>query len=273
MDPRQHSSQQRVEQSAETAACVLIVEDQPSVRACLEQILTMSGYCVLAADDGHEALEVLRSENIDLILADIMMPNMDGYQLYEQVTKNPEWVRIPFIYLTARVLEGDIRYGKELGVDDYLVKPIEAKDLLAAVGGKLRRARLVAQSSARPESDLTSGPADLVLGRLRIEPGEYRAWLDGKRVKLSNTEFKLLECMAQHADRVVPTQDLVVTTHGLETTYADASDLLRPMIRSLRRKLGYSAGDMGCIESVRGVGYRLVHPTDKTDVRDSDTQV
>jgi DNA-binding response OmpR family regulator len=246
------------------------VEDQPSVRACLEQILTMSGYVVLAANDGHEALGVLRSQNVDLILADIMMPNMDGYQLYEQVTRNPEWVGIPFIYLTARILDSDIRHGKELGVDDYLVKPIGAKDLLATVGGKLRRARLVARSSARPESDLTSGPADLVLGRLRIEPGEYRAWLDGERVKLSNTEFKLLECMAQHANRVVPTQDLVETTHGLETTYADASDLLRPMIRSLRRKLGYSAGDMGCIESVRGVGYRLIQPANAAHTQDPD---
>jgi two-component system alkaline phosphatase synthesis response regulator PhoP len=270
MDQRQHSTQQRGERSTETAACILIVEDQPSVRACLEQILTMSGYLVLGANDGHEALVVLRSQNVDLILADIVMPNMDGYQLYEQVARNPEWVGIPFIYLTARSLDNDIRYGKGLGVDDYLVKPVEAKDLLATVSGKLRRARLVARSWARSESDLRSGRADLVLGRLRIEPGEYRAWLDGERVKLSNTEFKLLECMAQHANRVVPTQDLVETTHGLETTYADASDLLRPMIRSLRRKLGYSAGDMGCIESVRGVGYRLIQPANAAHTQDPD---
>ena len=241
----------------ETDARILVVEDQPSVRACLEQVLTMSGYQVLGAEDGVEALAVLSSERVDLIVADIMMPHMDGYQLYEKVSANPEFVHIPFIYLTARILESDIRHGKELGVDDYLVKPIDAKDLLAVVRGKLRRAQRLERASAQAHLQPDPDSGMLILGRLRLQVGQYRVWLDGEPLTLSNTEFRLLEHLAQHAARVVPLRELVEVTHGLQTSYGEASDLLRPMVRSLRRKMGFKAGNMGCIESVRGVGYRL----------------
>jgi DNA-binding response OmpR family regulator len=253
----------------ETDAQILIVEDQPSVRACLERILRMSGYRVLVASDGREALVVLDSHDVDLIVADIMMPNMDGYQLFERVVENPGWVQIPFIYLTARALESDIRHGKELGVDDYLVKPVAAKDLLAVVRGKLRRAQCVEQTSEHTpqhaprhtprQPDSASGI--LFLGRLELAVGEYRVWFDDEPVDLSTTEFLLLEYLALQANKVVPLPELIKATHGLETGYREASNLLRPLVRSIRRKMGYSAGDLGCIESVRGVGYRLVPPT------------
>jgi DNA-binding response OmpR family regulator len=229
----------------------------------------MSGYEVFVARDGAEALAVLKAHNVDLILADIMMPNMDGYQLFERILENPEWVQIPFVYLTARVLESDVRYGKGLGVDDYLIKPVDAKNLLAVVRGKLRRAQRVAQTSGGTPHDTSgdghrqpqSSPGVLCFGRLEIEVGEYRVWLDGEPVELSSTEFLLLERLALQANRVVPLPELLKATHGLETGYREASDLLRPLVRSIRRKLGHDAGDLGCIESVRGVGYRLV-PTD-----------
>lgn len=245
---------------------ILIVEDQPSVRACLEQILCMSGYQVLVASDGKEALAVLKTRDVDLILADIMMPHMDGYQLFERVVENPDWVQIPFVYLTARVLESDIRYGKELGVDDYLVKPVEAKDLLAVVRGKLRRAHRVVETTGqmprRAPRQPDSASGILSLGCLQIEVGEYRVWFKGEPLDLSNTEFLLLECLALQADSVVRLPALIKATHGLQTSYREASNLLRPLVRSIRRKMGYEAGDLGCIESVRGVGYRLVPPTD-----------
>ena len=245
-----------MEPKAET---ILIVEDQASVRACLEQMLHMSGYQVLAAADGSEALTILATHGVDLILADIMMPNMDGYQLFERVVENPDWVQIPFIYLTARVLDHDVRFGKELGVDDYLVKPVEAKDLLAVIRGKLRRAQCVERTSGQAQAPWQSGsqPGILTLGRLELQVGEYRVWFDGESVELSTTEFLLLECLAQQVNRVVPLPELLRATHGLDTDYREASNLLRPLVRSIRRKMGYDAGDLGFIESVRGVGYRF----------------
>jgi DNA-binding response OmpR family regulator len=254
-------------------ASILVVEDQATVRTCLVQLLQGHGYQVRVAKNGIQALAILQAESVDLILADIMMPSMDGYTLHEHVAGNPDWVAIPFIFLTARLLDSDVRRGKEMGVDDYLVKPVAAEDLLATVRGKLRRAERVARATSLTPSRPRQGSDGLTLGRLRVEPGEYRTWMDGERVKLSNTEFKLLECLAQRASRVVAMQDLVKVTHSLDTTYAEASDLLRPMIRSLRRKLGYSAGDMGCIESVRGVGYRLVAPSEQTGTGNSNAQM
>jgi DNA-binding response OmpR family regulator len=222
--------------------------------------LETAGYRVLTAGDGAEALALLEAQRVDLILADIAMPRMNGYQMYERIVENPAWVGIPFLFLTARALDSDIRYGKALGVDDYLVKPIEPEDLLAVVRGKLRRARQLAQSTAEPTL-VPAGKADVLdLGSLRIDPGQHRVWLKGRQVEMSAREFRLLECLAQHATEVVSLQELIQSTHGLDTDRVEAGGLLRPLVRSIRRKLGYPTGHVGCIESVRGVGYRLFPP-------------
>lgn len=236
-------------------ATLLVVDDQPELAESLRLTLASAGYQVVTAGNGVEALAALRSQPIDLILADIAMPYMNGYQLFERVRENPRWIAIPFLFLTVRTMDSDIRYGKELGADDYLTKPIQPEDLLAAIHGRLRRARelagLTTTAAAGAEGFLT-------VGRLRIEPGQHRVWLDEVPVKLSAKEFALLEYLARHAGKVVPAQDLIRVTHGIETDYVDAGTLLRPLIRTLRRKLGFDVGDMGCVENVRGVGYRLV---------------
>jgi len=238
-------------------ASILVIDDEPVLRNNVKQILEEAGYKVLTAGDGMEALDVLQAQPVDLILADVAMPRMNGYELYERVRKNPHWVKLPFIFLTARTMDSDIRYGKQLGVDDYLVKPFQLEDLLAAVQGKLRRAQQLADQSASPQ------PVEqriLTVGRLTLDTDQYRAWLDGQVIHLSAKEFTLLEHLARRQGTVVPPRELIKVTHGLDTDDVEAGALLRPLIRSLRRKLGYRAGEMGCIENVRGVGYRLTPP-------------
>lgn len=239
---------------------ILVVDDHVRLLNGIRLHLEAEGYQVLTALNGVEALDVLSTNLVDLILADIAMPRMNGYQLYEQVQQNFEWVRIPFVFLTARTMDSDIRYGKELGVDDYLTKPIELRDLLAVVRGKLRRARKVglALVVSAPASD-GSSPV-LTAGELQIDTARHRVWMRQERIELSAREFALLAHLARKIDQVVCPQELVLETHGLETDRVDAGALLRPMIRSLRRRLGYPVGEMGCIENVRGVGYRLVPP-------------
>lgn len=246
-------------------ATILVVDDQPALLDLMQLTLQSSGYQVLTAKDGVEALSTLASQSVDLILADIAMPRMNGYQLYERIIEHPEWVTIPFVFLTCRALDSDIRFGKELGVDDYLTKPIQPEDLLAAVRGRLRHARRLAEASIQPAPAQSSNSDLMDLGKLRIDTSQRRVWLQGRRVILSAREFRLLECLARQANSVVPLQSLVKRTHDLDTDYSDASALLRPLIRSLRRKLGYPAGDMGCIESVRGVGYQLI-PVQECDL-------
>jgi DNA-binding response OmpR family regulator len=246
----------------DTTATILVVDDEPYLLQFISQTLNRAGYQVLTAGDGLEALDILKTQPVHLILADIMMPRMNGYQLYERLVENPQWVKIPFLFLSGRAQDSDVRYGKELGVDDYLTKPFNIEDLLAAVRGKLRRAQQRAEAAAQPAAPSSREARTMALGQLRIDPGGHRAWLNGHTLHLSAREFKLLECLARRRDEVVPLPELIQVTHGLQADYAEASGLLRPLVRSLRRKLGYSAGEFGCIQSVRGIGYQLIPPAD-----------
>ncbi len=249
-------------------AVILVVEDQPAMQRNMHVGLTMAGYEVVAAADGVEALTVLGAQAVDLILADVAMPRMNGYELYEVLRRNPQWALIPFVFVSARALDSDVRYGKQLGADDYLVKPFQLEDLLAIVAGRLRRARELTRAmsqTAGPASSATATeapppvtpPEYLVAGQLRVNPRQHRVWRDGAEVELSLREFKFLEHLVRRPGQAVSLVELCRVTHDLQTTAVDAGNLLYPLVRSLRRRLGYKAGEMGCIESVRGVGYRL----------------
>lgn len=264
-----------------TQPTILVVDDQPELLSGLQLTLEFAGYQVLTATDGHLALETLRSAPVDLVLADIAMPQLNGYQLYEHLRADMALVRIPFVFLTARAMESDIRYGKMLGVDDYLTKPVKPEDLLTTVAGRLRRARDLAgaaqhvePAASTPRPSQGPPPADpapaeeagqrepelVVAGALRIAPGQHRVWLSGRPVELPAREFRVLECLARRAGDVVAPRAIVQVSHGLSTDDIEAGALLRPLIRQLRRRLGYQVGEMGCIENVRGVGYRLAPP-------------
>lgn len=245
-------------------ALILVVEDQPSMARNMRMGLEMSGYEVATAADGVEALALLNERPVDLILADVAMPRMNGYQLYEELRRNPDWARIPFVFISARALDSDVRYGKALGADDYLTKPFQLEDLLAIVAGRLRRARQLAQM-AQPFSHAahTGIPTAQVegevvtAGRLSINSRQHRIWKDGALLELSPREFTFLEYLIRRPGQAITLAELCKATHRLECSAVEAGNLLYPLVRSLRRRLGYAAGEMGCIESVRGIGYRL----------------
>lgn len=240
---------------------ILAIDDDPVFRRYLYELLHSSGYGVIEAADGLEALEVLQQSKIDLILADVAMPRLNGYQLFEQLSEHPTWSSIPFIFLSARAMDSDIRYAKEKGVDDYLVKNVGVDDLLATVRGKLVLARRYARarSAARPPS-VSSVGVMLEVGALRMDVQRHTVWFQGEQRRLSSREFQLLYCLAERATAVVPMRELIEMTHGQRVDEVEAGRLLRPLVRSLRRKFGYEAGEAGFIESVRGVGYRLLLP-------------
>jgi DNA-binding response OmpR family regulator len=135
---------------------ILVVEDDPAMIEALRDILDLAGYGVVTARNGVEALAVLGQRLPDLIISDIQMPRMDGYQFYGQVRAHPDWVRVPFIFLTAKGQKADVRRGKMLGADDYLTKPFDEADLLVAVQAKLNR---------RAELDAAPGRQMCVLKR------------------------------------------------------------------------------------------------------------
>jgi len=131
-------------------ANIIIVEDDLMLRRGIEDLLRAQGFNVRGAENGFKALELMREQSPDLILSDIIMPAMNGYQFYHRVRSQEAWLWIPFIFLTAKDNVGDVRYGRELGADDYIKKPFEAEDLLAAVRGKLERFDQLTQAGTRP---------------------------------------------------------------------------------------------------------------------------
>ena len=129
---------------------LLIVEDDQGICNATEELLRLHGYDVRCAKDGLEALALMQEHTPDLILADIIMPKMNGYQFYERVRRKAEWSWIPFIFMTVKSSDEDLRFGRELGVDDYLLKPFDPEDLLAAVRSRLERFEQLAKTEKDP---------------------------------------------------------------------------------------------------------------------------
>lgn len=135
---------------------ILLVEDNDAMRDGVRDILELAGYDVMTAGDGDQALALMGTHTPDLIISDIMMPQMDGYQLYDSIRQNRAWNAVPFIFLTAKGERADVRMGKQLGADDYLTKPFDSEDLLVAVEGKLKRSRQLETFSVAAINDLKS---------------------------------------------------------------------------------------------------------------------
>lgn len=238
----------------EQTTAILVVDDEPDLLENIRMALQSAGYRVLTSANGLEALNVLSEQPVNLIIADIAMPNMNGYQLYETVRQNNQWGIIPFVFLTARDMDSDIRYGKELGVDDYLTKPIHRDDLLAVVRGKLRRAQQL-NHTLLPTPN--SQPDILAIGPLEIDSNQYKVRFHQKEVKFSAKEFTLLKYLAQNTGTVLSPISIIELTHNFKTNQVEAGALARPLIRTLRRKLGEVCDEQECIETIRGIGYRL----------------
>ncbi|PDV98274.1 response regulator transcription factor [Candidatus Chloroploca asiatica] len=238
-------------------AAILVIDDQIEHLQAVQMLLEAEGYRVTLCTSASEALTILETEPINLILADVAMPQMNGYQLLETIRRRVEWTGIPLVYLTGRALDSDIRFGKALGADDYLTKPIQPEDLLAVVEGKLRRyAQLLQQT---PAVQPTSVEQLLQLGPLLIDPERHRAWIHEEELMLSAREFTLLTCLVRQAGRVMSARELVRITHKLDLDDTDeARELVRPLVRTLRQKLNLSPGQPGSIETVRGLGYRML---------------
>ena len=137
-----------------TQKTILVVEDIPTMAEGICDVLEVEGYATIQAHNGVEALSRLEKSHVDLILADVMMPLMDGHDLYQKVRERPEWMAIPFVFLTAKGQKEDVRLGKGLGADDYLLKPFDPDDLTIVVAAKLRRAEEVRQATDRELDEL-----------------------------------------------------------------------------------------------------------------------
>ena len=237
---------------------VLVVEDDEAVAETMMLTLVEEGFQVVVASDGMSALDCLAHYTPGVIVADIGMPNMNGYQFYQRVRRNPAWEWIPVIFVTGKADPEDIRYARELGVDDYLSKPFDPQDLVTAVGGRLRRfAELQSAMTGKPPRARPRPTGRHAIGDLVVDLARCHVSVAGVAVRLSPTEFHILRRLILGDGAVVSYEELLAQRSGETLDAHDAAGLLRGHIRNMRRKLKETGAPCNLIANVRGVGYRL----------------
>ncbi len=219
---------------------VLVVEDDRSVRETATLLLERAGLRVTAVDDGRQALEQVAGHRFDLVLLDLMLPSVDGFEVCRTIRRKSQ---VPIVMLTARSDVADVVAGLELGADDYLTKPFQAAELLARVRAALRRATA------------DGSPPNLRIHDLDIDVPGFRVTQSGRPVDLTATEFRLLVELARNAERVVSREALLERVWGYD--YLGDSRLVDMAVKRLRDKLGDDARNPRYITTVRGAGYRL----------------
>jgi signal transduction histidine kinase len=214
-----------------TQALILVVEDNTSLLEGLRELLEISGYRALTAADAFDALELLQAHRPDLIVSDIMMPGIDGYELYERVRQRPELLDVPFIFLTARGEKADIRRGKELGADDYITKPFEEEDLLIAVRAKLARSQALRGQREEQFSDLKRSILATLSHEFRTPLTyiiNYSDLLGKESSELSSEEFKqFMQGIRKGAERLHRLVLDFITLVELQTGEAESAYHLR----------------------------------------------
>jgi len=218
------------------------VDDEPEAVELLEFNLKQAGFDVIVATDGAQALKQARSALPDLIVLDLMLPEIDGVEVCKILRRDPATARIPIIMLTAKAAEVDRIVGLELGADDYVTKPFSPRELVLRVNKVLRRGQTA------------EGPLDTIkFGNLLIDTPRHLVEWRGKPVELTHTEFKLLVLLAQRCGRVQSREQLLRDVWEYNTLIDTRT--VDTHMRRLRDKLGPAAKHL---DTVRGVGYRFV---------------
>ncbi|MBA7640752.1 Transcriptional regulatory protein WalR [subsurface metagenome] len=223
---------------------ILVVDDEPTFVRLVSKALTHKGYEVLTAGDGQEALRLMFAQRPDLVLLDVVMPKMDGWQTCSRIREMSD---VPIVILTGQQKsEADIVRGLDYGADDYLIKPVGSRELVARVRAILRRAEL--PSSLEAKKEITYSDAFLT-----VNIAERKVIVNGERVKLTPTEFKLFALLLENTGRVLTHKQLLEKVWGWE--YVDDIDHVRIYIWHLRQKIEPDPAHPRYIIAEPGVGY------------------
>ena len=222
------------------AQLILVVDDEPKAARLARDYLEKNGFRVLTASDGQAALAMARREKPDLVILDLMLPIVDGREVCRILRRESD---VPIIMLTALAEEIDQVTGLEIGADDYVTKPFSVRTLVARVRALLRRTRGGVRA-----------PALLRVGGLEIDPGKHAVACNGRPVKLTPNEFKLLYLLADRPGQTLTREQLLDDLHGAASSFDRSVD---SHIKNLRKKLESASGEP-MIETVYGIGYRLI---------------
>ncbi|EFM08849.1 two component transcriptional regulator, winged helix family [Paenibacillus curdlanolyticus YK9] len=229
---------------------VLVIEDEPTLARLLSYNLTQEGYETTVIDHGAEGLQAALQRSFDLIILDIMLPGLNGFEILTKLRQNG--IRTPIIILTARNAEEEVVQGLKHGADDYITKPFGVAELLARVSAVLRRTQL-----DEGKATVESNEKVISAGELSIFPEKYEVILNGESVPLRPKEFEVLLYLVQRPGMVVTRDDLMNIVWGFD--YIGGQRTVDVHVSSLRKKLELGQQSVQ-IESIRGVGYKLVMP-------------
>lgn len=228
---------------------VLVVDDETNIIELLKFNLGKEGYRVVGLTNGRDAVNFATEAGPDLVLLDIMLPQMDGYEVLRTLRAKPETSAIPVIMLSAKGELVDKILGLELGADDYMTKPFSPREVLARVKARLRRKASLSKAQQGSKQN------EIVMNRLIIRPEKYEAVMDGSKIDLTPKEFELLHLLALHPGRVFTRDILLERIWGCD--YTRETRTVDVHIRYLRQKLERDPAVPAYIETVRGVGYRF----------------
>ena len=228
----------RLDHVTSSQARILIAEDELSLNDLLQDALRMNGYQTISAKHGLEALRLVREEKPDLVILDINMPQIDGFEVLEKLRKENN--NVPVIVLTARDQKDDKATGFGLGADDFVTKPFGLEELLMRVAAVLRRSKNI---------KLTSNL--ITIGKIELDQNNYRLKVNEADVEISPTEFKLLQYLMNNSGRVLTRSQILSAVWGLD--FETDGAILDTYISYLRKKIGNFAN----IRTVRGIGYQI----------------
>jgi two-component system, OmpR family, response regulator len=224
---------------------ILVVEDDRHIRRLMEVVLNREGYHVFTADDGEKALDLMETQHVDLIVLDIMMPNMDGYQFTKELRDGN--CMIPILMATAKHLPEDKKKGFLVGTDDYMTKPVDTEEMLLRIKALLRRSRIINERK-------------LVVGKVVLDYDSLTVTRENDRQTLPQKEFYLLYKLLSYPDRIFTRIQLMDEIWGLENESGDLT--VNVHINRLRKRFeNYPEFEL---VSVRGIGYKAVRPYEKT---------
>jgi len=225
---------------------ILVVEDDEDIQQLVGYNLIKAGFLVEYGDSGEQALEKVKDQMPDLILLDLMLPGMDGTELFRIIRSDSKLNDIPIIMLTAKGEESDIISGLDHGADDYITKPFSPKILLSRIKAVLRRKAKDSAPKAQESGDI------IKINDLIIDPGRYEVKIAGSPINLTPTEFGILQLLTKKAGWVFSRQQIIDAVRGYD--YLVTPRTIDVQMFSLRKKLGETGKK---IETVRGIGYRF----------------
>ncbi|MEN6459807.1 MAG: response regulator transcription factor [Syntrophomonas sp.] len=228
---------------------ILVVDDETYIVELVKFNLEKEGFKVIVAYDGLGALDMVREQRPDLIILDIMLPNMDGLEVCRNLKSDLNFHTIPIIMLTAKGEEVDTILGLEMGADDYIKKPFSPREMVARVKARLRALKIL-------EAEKAMGKKVYVINELIVVPDKYESFLGENKLELTPKEFDLLTLLVSNQGKVFTREALLEKVWGYE--YTGDTRTVDVHIRHLRQKLGDDSNFPDYIETVRGVGYRFI---------------